>query len=116
MALVDLDPRTNTEDRLELLGETQSIIVGNNYSKTTTMARGLESEMEREIRSVLWRNKDLFAWTVADMSGIHPSVMSHKLALFKAQPVAQKKRRIGEEKMRAVEEEVNGVCEPTTRI
>jgi len=41
------------------------------------------------------------------MPGIHPDVMSHKLAIFKeARPVAQKKRKIGEERRRAVKEEV----------
>lgn len=110
--MADLDPRTNTNDRLESLGETQPVIVRKDDSQTTTMARGLETEMERVIVSVLWRNRDLFTWTAADMSGIHPSAMSHKLALFKeARPVAQKKRRMGEEMRKAIEEEVNKLKE-----
>lgn len=41
------------------------------------------------------------------MSGIHPSIMCHKLSLCReARPVAQKKRRMGEEKRKAMEEEV----------
>jgi len=41
------------------------------------------------------------------MSGIHPDIISHKLAIFKeARPVAQKKRKMGEERRQAVEEEV----------
>lgn len=41
------------------------------------------------------------------MSGIHPSVMTHKMAIFKeAKPIAQKKRRMGAAKATAAQEEV----------
>lgn len=46
------------------------------------------------------------------MPEIHPSVMSHKLALFKEVClVAQKKRRLGEEKRKVVESQVNKLME-----
>lgn len=42
------------------------------------------------------------------MLGIHPSVIKHKLFVFReTRPVAQKKRRFGKEKRDAVQEEVN---------
>ncbi|XP_014523638.1 uncharacterized protein LOC106779933 [Vigna radiata var. radiata] len=107
VAMADLDPRTNTEDRLEPQGETQPMIVGTNPDQVTFIAQGLEEEMERQLRAALWRNRDLFAWTAADMPGIHPSIMAHRLSLFReARPIAQKKRKMGEEKRRAVQEEV----------
>lgn len=107
VAMADLDPRTNTEDRLEPQGETQPVIVGKDPTQITNVAQGLEEEVERQLRATLWRNRDLFAWTVADMPGIHPSIMSHRLSLFKeARPIAQKKRKMGEEKRKAVQEEV----------
>jgi len=41
------------------------------------------------------------------MPSIHPDVMSHKLATFKeARPIAQKKRKTGEEWRQAIEEEL----------
>lgn len=47
-----------------------------------------------------------------DMPSIHPSVMSHKLALFKeACPVTQKKRRLSDEKRRAVDVDVGKLLE-----
>ncbi|XP_017420406.2 uncharacterized protein LOC108330432 [Vigna angularis] len=107
VAMADLDPRTNTEDRLEPIGETQPILIGRESDQTTLIARGLNPEMEKELRALLWENRDLFAWTAADMPGIHPAIMSHKLSLFQnARPIAQKKRRMGEEKRKAVEEEM----------
>lgn len=46
------------------------------------------------------------------MPGIHPSVMPHNLVLFKeARPVAQKKRRLDEEKLRTVDMEVEKMLE-----
>jgi len=49
--------------------------------------------------AVILENRDLFAWSSADMPGIHLDVMSHKLVIFKeARPVAQKKRKMGEER------------------
>lgn len=52
VVMEDLDPRTNTDDQLEPLGETQSVIGGKVGSQTTTMAKGLKIEMLKEIRSV----------------------------------------------------------------
>ncbi|WVY91024.1 hypothetical protein V8G54_036538 [Vigna mungo] len=112
VAMTDLDPRTNTDDRLEPLGETQLVIVGSNASQTTLIARSLSPEMEKALRASLWRNRDLFAWTAADIPGIHPSVMSHRLSLFReARPVAQKKRKMGEEKRKVASEEVRKLQE-----
>lgn len=46
------------------------------------------------------------------MSGIYPSVISHKLALFKeARSITQKKRRMEAEKRETVEEEVGKLRE-----
>ncbi|XP_014511627.1 uncharacterized protein LOC106770327 [Vigna radiata var. radiata] len=50
VAMADLDPRTNTEDRLEPLGETQPMIVGKDPTQVTTIARGLEEEVEKRLR------------------------------------------------------------------
>lgn len=112
VALADLDPRTNTDDRLELVGETQPILIGSSTDQTTSIARGLPDKIKKELRTMLWKNRDLFAWTAADMSGIHPSVMAHRLSLYKeARPVSQKKRKMGDEKRRAVESEVRKLKE-----
>lgn len=46
------------------------------------------------------------------MPGIHPSVMTHKLSIFKeARPIAQKKRRFDEEKRGAIQTEVTKLLE-----
>jgi len=57
---------------------------------------------------MLQNNVDTFAWTAADMSGTDRIVIMHRLSVFKdAKPIAQKKRKLGEEKRVAAKEEVN---------
>ena len=49
---------------------------------------------------------DLFAWTAADVPGVNPEVITHRLSVYKeARPVAQKKRNHGEEKRLATRAE-----------
>jgi hypothetical protein len=61
---------------------------------------------------LLKRNADLFAWHPKDMSGIDESVITHKLSLFSnVKPVSQRKRRLGEERRKAVDEEVRKLKE-----
>ncbi|XP_017431862.1 uncharacterized protein LOC108339233 [Vigna angularis] len=89
VALTDLDPRTNTDDRMEPMGETRPFSLGRKEEQVTTIGSELEEDKARTIGAELKKNKDLFAWTAADMPGIHPKIMSHRLALFKeARPVA----------------------------
>ncbi|WVZ02941.1 hypothetical protein V8G54_023747 [Vigna mungo] len=98
--LVDLDPRTNTDDQIEPQGEVKTT---NKYHRA-----GLQSNDERNLTELLRANSKQFAWSAADMPGIHPSIITHKLSVFReARPVAQKKRRFGDEKRDVVQEEVN---------
>ena len=107
VAMTDLDPRTNTEDRLQPEGETKEILIGSQPGQFTKIGGALSVEEEELLGAVILESKDLFAWSSADMSGVHPDVMSHKLAIFReARPVSQKKRKMGEERRKAVEEEV----------
>ncbi|XP_014506467.1 uncharacterized protein LOC106766234 [Vigna radiata var. radiata] len=74
--MAELDPRANTEDRIEPMGGYPTVHHGREQGP-------------------------------ADMPGIHPDVISHKLSLFKdVRPAAQKKRRLELEKREVVDEEV----------
>ena len=87
--MTDLDPRTNTEDRLQPEGETKEISIGSQPGQFTKIGGALSAKEEELIGAVILENKDLFAWSSADMPGVHPDVMSHKLAIFReARPVA----------------------------
>jgi len=72
----------------------------------------LNLDEEKLLADVIYRNKNLFAWTAAYMSSIHPDVMSHKLTIFKeARPVARKKMKMGEERRQMMEGEVKKLLE-----
>ncbi|XP_027927449.1 uncharacterized protein LOC114184336 [Vigna unguiculata] len=99
--------RPRKQHRSEPEGEIKEIPLGSQPGQVTKIGGALNAEEEELLRAVILENKDLFAWSSADMPGVHPDVMSHKLAIFReARPVAQKKRKMGEERRRAVEEEV----------
>jgi len=55
----------------------------------------------------LRRNLDLFAWAPSDLPGIDPSIACHHLDVNPTvKPVVQRKRKMGEERRKAVDEEV----------
>jgi len=55
----------------------------------------------------LFDNADLFAWTTADMARVSLDIITHRLSIYKeAKPVvSQKKRKMGEEKCVATQQE-----------
>ncbi|XP_017419350.1 uncharacterized protein LOC108329586 [Vigna angularis] len=106
-AAIDLDPRTNIDERLHPQGDVKFLSLSADASKNTNIGADLTLKDEQDLRHRLRANADLFAWTASDMPGIHPGVMAHKLSIFReARPVAQKKRRFGEEKRKAIQVEV----------
>lgn len=85
VAMAELDPRTNTKDRVELMGEVQPFLLGRE-DRFTLVGRNLGEKSVRRIGQWLNENKDLLSWAAADMPGIHPYMISHKLSLFKDAP------------------------------
>ena len=97
----DLDPRLNNEARIEPVGETKPLPLGqpNHFLQIGTT---MESAGEEAIENTLKKNADLFAWTAADLPGVDPRIAAHKLSVFKeAKPISQKKRKRGEERRQA---------------
>jgi len=59
----------------------------------------MPEELINGLIAVLRRNKDLFTWKVTDIIGIDPDIIPHKLSICReAKPIAQKRRKMGEEK------------------
>jgi len=68
------------------------------------LSRDLTSHEHRCIADVLRRNTDLFAWQPSDMPGILLGIIC---IFLQAKPISQKKMKIGEERRKAVKEEVD---------
>jgi len=63
-------------------------------------------ELEDKIVEVILKNMNVFAWSSADMLGIDPDFLCHRLTMDKkAKPIVHKKRKLNEEKCLAMREE-----------
>lgn len=105
---VDVDPRDDSSNHgpkpVEKLIKLQ---LGERHDQCTNISAELAPHEHQKIFEVLHANRDLFAWKPSDMPGIHPSIISHKLTVCpQAKPVAQRKRRMGEELRAVVKTEV----------
>ncbi|GAU50470.1 hypothetical protein TSUD_137230 [Trifolium subterraneum] len=96
---------------MQLAGEQLQIFatteIGENSHQLTNLGTNLGEEEKREIIAILKENADLFAWKSSDMPGIDESIITHKLTISpSAKPVCQRKRKVGEERRLAIDEEV----------
>jgi hypothetical protein len=108
MEAADLDPREEFhEERVSPIDELEEVQIGNEEHQITKLRVNMQPQERMEILKILKKNVDLFAWHPKDMPGIDESIITHKLAISpKAKPVAQRKRKQGEERRLAVGEEV----------
>ncbi|GAU31520.1 hypothetical protein TSUD_332960 [Trifolium subterraneum] len=104
----DLDPREEfQEGRVSPTEELEEIKIGDKAHQVTNLGTTLPYEERGKIIATLRRNVDLFAWHPEDMPGIYEGIITHKLAIMpNFKPVSQKKRKLGEERREAVDEEV----------
>ena len=78
--------------------------------KFTYVSTLLSSEEKEQLRRVLLRNTDVFAWSHSDMAGIYPTLASHKLniiALMK--PDRHKIRRFYSDRHQIIQTEVDNL-------
>nr|XP_025676136.1 uncharacterized protein LOC112776263 [Arachis hypogaea] len=102
ITISELDPRADFQDRPTPNEELTKIILKDDPLKFTFVGTSMTPEDTKNLTSFLQENADLFAWTSADMPGIDPSIITHKLALNPAaRPISQKKRNLGTEKRQA---------------
>ncbi|MCI56856.1 hypothetical protein A2U01_0078107, partial [Trifolium medium] len=79
---------------------------GDQSHQTTNLGTNLEPSEEERIVELLKRNADLFAWHPKGIPGIDEGIITHKLSLSpNAKPVSQRKRKLGDERRKAVDEE-----------
>jgi len=105
---VDLDPRAENEGERPTFDEPMfAVQLGPSLHQSTRMGLNAPGLVRESIKQVLMANSDLFAWSPADMPGIDPNFMCHKLALLpQAKPVSQSKRKLRDQRRVVVEMEV----------
>nr|XP_025678020.1 uncharacterized protein LOC112777850 [Arachis hypogaea] len=93
--LADLDARQDGQPRPEPEGDMEKLQIGPTKDEYTFINRNLPYDLKEELSQLLKQNRDLFAFTPADMPGINPDLMSHRLAVDpKAKPIAQRRRKM----------------------
>ncbi|CAO2820349.1 unnamed protein product [Amaranthus hypochondriacus] len=75
------DPGSNTPLRSLEPEETEleEIPLVEGTEKTIQIGKTLSAEVKAELSKLMKENADMFAWTAADMPGIDPATITHKL-------------------------------------
>ncbi|KAK4383945.1 Transposon Ty3-G Gag-Pol polyprotein [Sesamum angolense] len=96
------------ERRVEAVEELKVINLSEDDEKTTNIGTTMRPSTEEHLIQFLKKNKEVFAWTMTDLHGISPDVITHKLSVNpSAKSVKQKKRMFGPERSQAIKEEVD---------
>ncbi|XP_072090636.1 uncharacterized protein [Arachis hypogaea] len=101
--LVDLDARVDDKLRPEPQGDLEKFRVGDMEDKFTFVNQNLPHELKEPLIKAIRANKDLFTWTPANMPGVEPAFMSHRLAVKpNTKLVAQWRRKMSPERANEV--------------
>lgn len=80
---IDLDPRAEFEESCPTFDEPiMTVELGPGSRRVTRVGCDNYQVVRSRIKKVLTTNSDLFSWSLADMPGIDPDFMCHKLALL----------------------------------
>ncbi|XP_025703138.1 uncharacterized protein [Arachis hypogaea] len=110
--LADLDARLDGQPRPEPEGDMEKLQIGPTKEEYTFINRNLPYDIKEELSQLLKQNRDLFAFTPADMPGISPDLMSHHLAIDPlAKPVAQRRRKMSPDRAAEVRKQVKALLE-----
>jgi len=77
-------------------------------AKKVNIGTTFTPQLEDNLVEVLKRNSNAFEWSLRDMSRVDPDFVCHKLDLNPwTKLVIQRRRKFGEEKIKAIVEETN---------
>jgi hypothetical protein len=88
-------------------GETKKVYLDDMPDRAVTIGAHLNLEEEKELIQFLNKNKDVFAWSAKDLQGVDRDIIEHALETYeRIPPKKQKLRKMSEEKVKAVEAQV----------
>ena len=104
----DLDMRDEVLTRLKPSEELEPVSLDDNPEHLAYIGSKLEKDLKGLLTQFLRHNKDVFAWKQADMGGVEPTVITHRLnASPSFKPVKQKRRSFTLERKKAINAEVD---------
>jgi hypothetical protein len=87
--------------------ETKKVYLDDMPDRAVTIGAHLSAEEDRDLVQFLNKNKDVLAWSAKDLQGVDRDIIEHALETDeKIPPKKQKLRKMSEEKVKAVEAEV----------
>ena len=105
--LDELDICDEVNTRLEPSEELEPIPLDDSPEHLTYIGFKLVENLRSLLTHFLRQNKDVFAWKQANMGGIDPAIISHRLNVSPSfKPVNQKRRSFAPERKKAINEEV----------
>jgi hypothetical protein len=97
------------KEKIEIVadGETKKVYLGDMPDRAVTIGAHLSPKEEKDLIQLLNKNKDVFAWSAKDLQGVDRDIIEHTLETDeKIMPKKQKLIKMSEEKVKAVEAEV----------
>ena len=105
--LDELDMRDEVNTRPEPSEELEPVPLDDDPEHLAYISSKLAEDLTSLLTHFLRQNKDVFAWKQADMGGIDPIIITHRLNVSPSfKPVKQKKRSFAPERLKAINEEV----------
>ena len=102
-----LDMRDEALTRPEPSKELEPVSLDDDPKHLTYIGSKLAEDLKGLLIQFLRHNKDVFAWKQADMGGIDPIIITHRLNVSPSfKPIKQKRRSFAPERQKAINEEV----------
>ena len=103
----ELDMHDKVLTRPEPSEELEPVSLDDDPEHLTYIGSKLAEDLKSLLTHFLRQNKDVFAWKQADMGGIDPTVITHRLNVSPSfKPIKQKRRSFAPERQKAINEEV----------
>ena len=107
ISLDELNMRDEVFTRLKPSEELEPVPLDDDPEHLSYICSQLAEDLKSPLTHFLRQNKDVFAWKQADMGGIDPTVITHRLNVSPSfKPVKQKRRSFTPDKQKAINEEV----------
>ena len=103
----ELDMRDEVLTRPEPSEELEPVLLDDDLEHLAYIGSKLTEDLKSLLTQFLRQNRDVFAWKQADMGGIYPTVITHRLNTSQSfKPVKQKRRSFAAERQKAINKEV----------
>ena len=107
VSIGELDMRDEVLTRPEPSEKLEPVTLDDDPEHLAYVGSKLVKGLKGLLTQFLRQNRDIFAWKQADMSGIDPTIITHKLNTNPSfKPVKQKRRSFAPERQKAINEEV----------